>query len=107
MCVHHAIFMALPTTGRYPIKLCPIREWSTSSAKQALAPKLLEVVEHTSHMAPGLFSVLIGCPVEDASVSKTTVMMGRFVPEVFRMLASVRSGRCYVCLQLRMESVCI
>ena len=107
MCVHHIIFVALTTTRRYHVNFCPIHECSSSSAKQALAPKLLEVVEQTLHIAPVVFSVFIGCPVEDESEAKTTVMMGNIVPEVFRMLASVRHDRLYVCFQLGMESACV
>jgi hypothetical protein len=72
-----------------------------------LAPKLLKVVEQTSSSALLYFSSLIDWPVKVGSEDMTTVMMGRFVPEVFGVLAEVRAGRCYMCPQLRMECVCI
>lgn len=80
---------------------------SSNSAKQAMAPNLLEVVEQGLHKAPLVFSILVGLAVESESEHKTMVMMGRFVPDVFDLLASVRTGRCYVSLQQRIECVCI
>ena len=74
------------------IEGCP-NQVRLSTAVQVKRPELLEVVDETSHGAPSTFSFLIAYPVENGAENKTTVAMGLFVPTVFDLLVSVRSGR--------------
>jgi hypothetical protein len=98
MCVHQASFWLA-----YYSK-CSSNVVQTVFKQEA--PKLLKVVEQTSFSALLYFSTLIDWPVMVGSEDMTTVMMGRFVPEVFGVLAEVRAGRWYICPQLTMECVC-
>ncbi len=54
-----------------------------------MAPKLLEMVDAQMHSAPVTISHLVDDQVEAGPEFKTAVMMGKFVPKVFALLAEV------------------
>lgn len=78
----------LLTMKSFPIRIVHSK-CAQAVVKQAMAPKILEVVKQPMWLAPTSFSFLTGSSVEAGSESKTAAMMANIVPSVFRLLASV------------------